>query len=209
VNETVKDKNFIPAYRLHARQRRRRLGLWASVCVLYLLVAAGAYLFCCGVWGGDHRAQAEELSAAKSRIQQRDQAVEAIQRDLKAAEAMLRAAREVGEQPDWSTLLALLAKSLNDDLVLRQCELRADYLGPSPLSSGQPMPPANSGPFSLKLVGYGRTQEAVSRFVLQLEQADLFDQVKLIRTSREPFLAEEAIAFQVECTMGGKAGSPQ
>jgi hypothetical protein len=57
----------------------------------------------------------------------------------------------------------------------------------------------------LTITGYGRSQAAVSHFVLRLEEAQLFDQVTLIKTSREPFAASDAYAFQIECSLSGGA----
>jgi hypothetical protein len=65
-----------------------------------------------------------------------------------------------------------------------------------------PAPPISRQPYTLTLRGLGRTQSAVSQFVLRLEKLGPFDRVKLIDTRREPFLENEAFAFHVECDMG-------
>ncbi len=51
----------------------------------------------------------------------------------------------------------------------------------------------------LQLGGLGLAQQAVSEFVLRLEETSLFRQVKLLDTKREPFLDSDAIAFHIEC----------
>ena len=56
--------------------------------------------------------------------------------------------------------------------------------------------PAN---IQLELLGLGLSQQAVSEFVLRLEEMTLFRQVKLIETRREPYLESEAIAFRIVC----------
>ena len=54
--------------------------------------------------------------------------------------------------------------------------------------------------------GCGQSQTAVSNFVLRLERTELFDQVKLIGTSRRPFLSGSAVEFQVECFLAEAGG---
>ena len=61
---------------------------------------------------------------------------------------------------------------------------------------------------TLLLGGLGRTQSSVAQFVVRLEQTGLFDEVKMITATREPFLSNEAVGFKLECRMSeGRAGS--
>ncbi len=61
--------------------------------------------------------------------------------------------------------------------------------------------------FTLELAGYGRSPEAVARFVLRLEGTRLFEQVKIRSTDRQPFRADDAIAFKIGCTLGKEGES--
>jgi len=58
--------------------------------------------------------------------------------------------------------------------------------------------------FRLDLAGLAQSQSAVSQFVLRLEKARVFDEVRLVQTGRKPFLKGEAVAFQLECSLTGK-----
>ncbi len=69
-------------------------------------------------------------------------------------------------------------------------------------------PPANSDRFVLSIAGLGRTQSAVTQFVLRLEQLKLFDQVRLLETRREPFLTSDAIAFRIQAAIGNSSEKP-
>ena len=51
------------------------------------------------------------------------------------------------------------------------------------------------------LEGLGGSQGDVSRFVLRLEQLDLFRSVKLLDTSREAFADRHVVAFRLECVI--------
>ena len=57
------------------------------------------------------------------------------------------------------------------------------------------------GGFLLGLRGYGRSQAAVAKFVLRLEQTGLFQEVKTLKRTREAFLDAEAVAFRLECLL--------
>jgi hypothetical protein len=164
----------------------------------------------CRAFGScDPDASAAGLRETALRIEKAHQAIEDAQRELATAERTLKANRAVGNQPDWSLLLALLARNLGDQVVLSQCELKPDVPGEAAVgaagASDQPRPAR--GGFILKLAGYGETQPDVSRFVLNLERAGLFDQVRLVRTSSRAFLSASAIAFELECGLGGQDAS--
>jgi hypothetical protein len=53
----------------------------------------------------------------------------------------------------------------------------------------------------------GRSQAAVSQFVLRLEQLGLFDRVTLLDTRREPFGADSAVGFRAVCIMHVREGA--
>ena len=72
--------------------------------------------------------------------------------------------------------------------------------GSPPGSAGQAGKPVPRS-FVLHVSGYGQTQAAVARYILQLERSGLFDRVHLLKTTREPFLAGTAVAFQIDCTI--------
>ena len=59
----------------------------------------------------------------------------------------------------------------------------------------------------LRLAGVGRSQAAVSQFVLRLEQLGLFDRVTLLDTRREPFGADSAVGFRAVCIMHVREGA--
>jgi Tfp pilus assembly protein PilN len=207
----MKSKNFIPAHRLHARGRRRRLRGWALLCGGYMVVLAGGSLVCRGLWHDGQVGMADQLDKVASRVDESRQEMAALKTTLASAESTLNAKRALHDEPDWSKLLVLLVDGLDDEIVLTKCLL-------SPPKPPQKTPGAggqaaaargDDSVFVLHLAGYGRNQAAVSRFVLGLEQMSLFDQVRRSKTRREPFLADYAIAFELECPLGGPGGPNQ
>ncbi len=224
--------NFIPARRIAAKQRRRRMNRWAVTVSVYAMLLIGAYACSYALWGGGHAAMADEERKTSLRIEQAKRAISTLQGELTAEEATLKANQALADQPDWSVLLVLVARSLGDEVVLNRCDLgpgqaleTAAAGSPAPGSrpsvpptagppaAGPPSPvpreAAAPGPFVLAVAGYGKTMTAVSQFVLALERLGLFDQVRLIKTNREPFLSTQAVAFQIECSLGSNGGGPK
>jgi Tfp pilus assembly PilM family ATPase/Tfp pilus assembly protein PilN len=207
--DSTRSMNFLPASRRHARRRWRRLRLWTVGGLAYMALLAGGYLLALSLWGADPQAYASELDKTRANIQRADLTIQVMKRELQRADLALQAHRAAGNHPDWSLLLTMLAESLNDEVVLKQCELKPVPTSASPASAGADQSASGDAPYLLKLAGYGRTHAAVSQFVLQLERTGAFDLVKLTRTVREPFMSDSAILFQLDCSLGGKAGSPK
>jgi Tfp pilus assembly protein PilN len=120
---------------------------------------------------------------------------------------VLETTKAIHGQPDWSKLLIGLSAQLDDEIVLSRYQfttLTSDNKVITVEGSGS-LPAAPLGVFltecrhTLTLHGFGKSQEAVSRFVLRLEGSGVFDLVRLVNSSRQTFLNGEAVAFSVEC----------
>jgi hypothetical protein len=218
--------NLIPRARRLAKARRRRLRHWAAILGAYSVLVIVGVVVCHAALLTDRGSLQRQLelvnnSTEKSRVQ-----IKSLSDEMKRARAVWRAAHAVGEQPDWSLLLAMLSKSVGDQVVLRTARLH--LLAPEsrstgseqPRSTGEPAParadaaatdpsrsPENrtaqriTGILRLELSGLGRSQTAVTDFVLHLEQLGLFDRARLMETRREPFLDSQAVAFRIECLL--------
>ena len=117
----------------------------------------------------------------------------------------------MGDRPDWSVVLALLARNLDDDLVLKRCKLEPEVVrkaaaSPQHAAGAQADEPKR---FSLEIAGLGRSQKAISHFVLRLERTNLFQKVTLVKTNREPFVTGRAMAFQIRCLLGRREEAPR
>ena len=208
--------NLIPAYRLQAKRRRRRLRFWIAACVACTVLLAALCGACYAVFTDDDLALTGELRETVERIGKSRAAIAAARSSLTRAEVKLASNRAVGNQPDWSILLASVATKLGDDIVLRQCHLgqgNTETLqrptrrrGPAPTRAA-----GNAGgemlPRTLQLIGFGRSHQAVSQFVLRLEAIPIFKKVRVVRNSRQPFLADTAVAFTVACDIDDQEGT--
>ncbi|HTL31336.1 MAG TPA: hypothetical protein VL282_19035, partial [Tepidisphaeraceae bacterium] len=190
--------NLIPAHRRDARARSRRLRAWIIGGGSYAVLLVFACLASYGIWGGDQLAMAAQTERTARQLEETQRVNAKLQPELAEAQGKLNMIKVVAEQPDWSVLLRLLAKSCSDQIALSSCKL--DEPGGDPSARARaakpPSPQSDHAPHLLVVAGFGRSQAEVSRFVLRLEEAKLFDQVSLIKTSREPFGTGEAVAFR-------------
>jgi len=198
--------NLIPAPRRRSQVAQTHLRRWVAGWVFSGLALLVGCLLIRATWGGARSALAEDIDKAARTISVSNRQVDILRRRLADARWKLESGRAVGQQPDWSILLALLAGSLGDDVVLERCQLApADPL-PTGGSADAETPDTDamaSGRYVFEIDGLSRSQLAVSRFVLRLEKTGLFDQIRLIKTTRRTFLDQKAVAFRLECLLQG------
>jgi len=192
--------NFIPTRRRVLRQQRRRRRIWTVVCVAYALPLIG---LSATAWmlvddnGSDYTTQ---LRLTIGHIEQTREAIRRTNQRLSPARARLVATEAISLRPDWSILLAQVAKQMGEDVFLSRVEL-AQSKAKSPVPAETPASPVR--PYTLTVGGYGRTQTAVSDFVVQLEATPLFEKVTILQTDRKKLMADEAISFELLCQLGG------
>jgi hypothetical protein len=199
---TVKSVNLIPAPRRDAKRRRRHRNACLAVCGAYASLLAGAVGVAHVALTGTGRTLDQQLASAESEVQRIEQAAAHSRRELASARATIEANRTVAEQPDWSVLLALLAKTTSDDVILRGVTIGPPVMSAAQASATPRGAKAAAPDAVLEIMGVGRTQLAVSRHVLRMEQTGLFSKVTLVDTGRETFLRETAIGFRLQCTFG-------
>ena len=176
------------------------------------------------VWVQDNSVTAQLLTVRQD-VSDIEQLLKQVKNELEDTRTTLNATKLVENQSDWSILLALLAGEVDDDIVLKACKIEpmnSDSVSEQGTASISPLKrlagslASNSEPeekqrihveselFLIDLQGYGLTQRAVSLFVLRLERTGLFEKVTLKETRREPFMNDQAIAFQVKCYLQGE-----
>lgn len=202
------DVNLIPADRLAKKHRKARLRLWTLVCGAYFICLAALVLSGRFFWSGANDLVIEEIKSTAERIERYSSTIKELQEKLAKATAELEASKAISCQPDWSKLLVLLSGELGEEVVLGNCQIVMLNKGHNVknnlrelFSSSDPAALLAERRYKLALSGYGRTQTAVSQFVLRLERMRIFDSVRLINSYREAFLNNEAVAFSIECSI--------
>ncbi len=202
--------NLVPSARREAQVRGARIRFWFMTCTIYglgwlaVLVLVGATAL------NDDAGLRDELRQVNDLVGESESELATFRGELGRSRGELATSLTIGKQPDWSVLLALLSTTLGDRIMLRNCKLTTLHKSPGP--RGPVMASTvedrsmtgvarESTTIQLQLDGFGLAQQAVSEFVLRLEETSLFRQVKLLETRREPLLDGEAIAFHIECLL--------
>ena len=192
----MRDVNLIPAPRREAKRRRRLMRLCAASCMAYAAAVVGASMASIAVWPGPSAQDHRDLQEAEQQIQHKQHQLAFTHAQLTAAKLTLDAERRVAGQPDWSILLVLMADKAGEQVVLKSCQVR-------PLTGDVKLAAAGGASPTVEANGVGRSQLAVSQFVLRLERSGLFSKVALVDTHREGYLTGEAVAFRIEATLSG------
>lgn len=188
--------NLMPPDRLAALARRRRVRCWAVALPAWGVACAAALAVIIALGP-------EEAGASRARLAQLDQKITALEQadrrlrvELTEWSRRAEAARAAGGWPDWSRLLRLLAALREDGVVLASVSVE-----PPPASPARGGGGGRAG-FSVIVEGVGRTQGAVTSYVLRLERAAVFDAVTLAETRSREFRGEPAVGFRLEAELG-------
>lgn len=203
------DVNLIPAARVAARRRNARLLVWGAFCgaCAMCLIASSATLHT--LRATEDRSLQGKCTDLDHALAQENEQLLALRRELAEVGMSLETTRAIHHQPDWSKLFRGLSDRLDNEIVLNRCELSTLTADRKPVleqwGSALPARPLgallNECRHTLMVTGFGKSQEAVSRFVLRLEGTGIFDLVRLMNSSRQSFLEEEAVAFSIACDL--------
>lgn len=189
--------------RRHEKWFRRGVAVWVAIMAIELCGGLVLYLR-----AGEKRDLLAATNEARGEIESLKQELVAtthqatmIQRNIILAER-LRACHR------WSRLLALLAQSAPEGVVLSaiatnppkwtRTKPRAELVKKTKGKSGQPEPAAKPPIKGAVLSGYAVDHEGLSQFLSALHAAELFDAVDLQRMRRDQLQGQEAIAFELQ-----------
>jgi len=197
----VKPINLIPGPRRHAKACRRLMRMWVGAAVAWAVVLLAVCALSRGMIGPAPASASSAQDSEKVREDTRAtrRAILTCERQIAEVRESLQSIQAIGQQPDWSVLLAVVAEKLGEDVVLEACRLQE--AGTAAKAAGDE--PSIGGRFLFRLSGLSRTQPGVSEFIMRLENCGLFDQVRIVRTTRQDFLNAKAVAFELECLLQG------
>lgn len=196
--------NLIPMQRREARRLRghaRRCALLSGAFVVVVLAAAIGFR---AVWGGDDPTIDHQLVNSNSEVERAGAEFHELDQKLSEYRATQTAVETLRAQPDWSLLLALVGRQTGNEVALRSWSLRPQQTNAQTTKGSAMMPPD----LELCLSGIGKSDIAVSQFVLRLEQTKLFSKVKLIDSTRQPFQSQQVFSFRIECPLETKPLGP-
>ncbi len=206
--------DLIPSPRRELHMRRRRVRAWVGAGSAYAVLLGGTLAGAAAAWPRDQETPAATLASLATENEGHRRQFTLLSQEISQKQRELAANRAVGNQPDWSVLLALLAEALGPEAALREVELTQETVAPpaAPAQTGkgadkkaasQP-PPEPVRYFSLRLGGIARSQVAVNGVVRRLEATGLFELIELLETRREGSGANDLTAFRVRGKLGAR-----
>ena len=203
----MNDVNLIPGKRREAKARKARIHKWTLTLTTYVLVLLAGYFLLDRYAFGNTQSLRSQSKRAVMELGRAHQLVQALNQELGQTGKKLHTAQEIGGQPDWGALLAILSQNTTQNVVLNYCRMdRAQTTEIAP-KAGEVKTASGDFPVVLELGGFAKVQSDVSGYVLSLENLGLFDKVKLVKTSREMYQGQEAVSFRLECTLQGSQGA--
>lgn len=199
--------NLIPFRRLERRRQRTLRRWWFVGCAGYAVTVAVAAAAALTYDSRSGSGVQSRLAAVGVEVDRGSADVSQVTLELDQTSSVLRSSRAIAEQPDWSSLLALLAAKAGEDVTLKGCSVRPRQTSavaaprPAPGVAGASPAVAHDPTLIVNVLGLGSSQTAVSQFALRLEATRLFDRVTLLDTSREAFAGEQLVSFRIECTL--------
>lgn len=200
------DVNLIPPARIARKQRKLKIRLWTVICSMYLLSLTALGLSAHAFWKDADESVTQDLAFTEQRIEGYNATISELQEKLAIIQAELQAKTVIESQPDWIKLLILIGHELQEEIVLKECQLVATSKSSGnakndaqDVSSSSPEVFLAERQYLLELSGFGRTQTSASQFVLRLEQMEMFDAVELVNSRRQRFFDGEAVVFKIEC----------
>ncbi len=188
--------NLIPARRLDAMRHQRHARRWYIGGGLYAVLILAVCIIVHST-RGEAQAVARQLSDITSQSQNLQLTLDAAHKDLSSAQSARETLAVLADPPNWSTLFDCLSALTADDTLLR--EIHVTPAAGAATALDQPRG------YILSIHGLSLSQTAVSQFVQRLGKCDLFSEVKLVKTNREPYRNTAAVSFDVECAIGDAA----
>ena len=213
----MKTIDLIPAERRAARAQRRRVVRWGIAVGAYaaLVLVAGLGLR----MAGQHPEETHdsEMRRAAERIELSGLASKQYGRDILRLQRQLDAAVTVGRHPDWSLLLAALAKARGEEVVLDGVELTPSKVEPAPSKDavkdkgrsdkgvrGAGAATAASAVYVLRMTGFARTAPKVFEFAHALESIGPLENVTIVKTQSSRVGTLDVTGFELTASISDR-----
>ncbi|MEM9346539.1 MAG: hypothetical protein AAGB26_07970 [Planctomycetota bacterium] len=186
---------FIERVKTQAAVRLWTLGV--LTCMLIALVSIGLE----SVQPVDMHGQLieERIFQAKSRIETGMAQIEIKTGILKQRKRELQAEQHLTKRPDWSVVLALVARQFNEQLLMTGCQLGEAKDSGVRSSLGAIRDDVANGSVWMILTGVAEANSNVPGLIMRLESLGLFERVVMTGSQRESFAGGSRTAFTLAC----------
>jgi len=188
----IRDINLIPGEILERRSLIRHLLLWLSILVVAAALIMAAHGYQNRMMYGEAQnpqGAGKDLAAALTRI------VGDIQKEQKelnlARREQVQLVALIGERRSYSSVLAKLADTMNDQTWLQQLAFNT----------------AKDRTLHLSLMGFSHSHEALGTFIQRLSGEPMFRLVvlKSAQESQDKLSGSAPVQFQIECDIAKEA----
>jgi hypothetical protein len=202
--------NLMPPARMHRVMRRRRSYQWAGTVALALFGAVGAVIASSTQVRSSPWSRLD-ADIARARSLADAARAEARESELAYAQAQRRieAARAVGEHPDWSLLLRLLAVLRGDSAVIESITIApADTADRTSAAGSAAVPARTPAPwaYSVRMSGIAPSAWAVTQFALRLEDSRVFARVQQGDIQPRTVRGTDVRWFRIEASLAPGGG---
>ncbi len=194
----VTQLNLIPRVCLLRRRRRARLGRWALATAGYGLVCGVGVLAAVTGRARSLTTAQTQLVGAESRLAKAQEELGGLKPRISRDGRELQRLRAVMDHPDWSVLLRYLAQARGEEVALTSVQVAALVTKTGAATV------APEG-YIVRVTGLGRSQRAVSGFVLTVEASGVLDRVVLAESKARVVRGMEFVGFNLECEIRGQA----
>jgi Tfp pilus assembly protein PilN len=157
----------------------------------------------------DNRGIEGQVSVADNHLKSAKSAMATLEAGAAKSRQELDTAQALAQQPDWSLMFDLTARSLGENVVLQSCRLEPlGLLDKAPKGTDAKTDNTLKGA-RVDLAGFAKAQSDMSDYMLRLEKLGIFEKVRLIRTTPQTFLGDKASSFRLECILAGGEGKTQ
>lgn len=188
--------NLLPTRIRSERVLRARARAWTVVCT----ACAGVAVLITTTVRLAYDARSHRLSrlahAAHVSVVRHETEARRLATGLEATHRALTAAERLQEEPDWSIVLALVARISGENIAITSFGLLDSERSPDRSSEARTESPAV---VAVTISGVGSTHADVAAFVIGLDSAGLFSVVELERTSRTDGAPGGLTSFSVRC----------
>lgn len=197
--------NLIPKAYRERRALASRARRWAAGSIALACVIGAAWALTASTLGGNRVRLASQLASARADADEKSRLLSEAQSAHAAAVRRLESARAVAGHPDWSVLLALLARARSEGLVLERVDVRpiaSAETKPTTTDANAPQPVVRGVPaYQLDIRGVAESQSVVAQYLLSLENIGLFDTVRLRETRPRTIGARGVVEFGLDCAI--------
>jgi len=190
-NQQVPTINLIPADQVHHRLQARWISRWVAMVVVTAIIVGIPGLYIGGSAALTDSGMSRQIEEANIEYARHQQALPILRAKLNALAAEQEVHDFVRGRIEWRDVFAVLVNASNN-------EVRFQRLS----ASGGGV--EGDQPIEISIEGLAPSQTIARAYVVDIENANIFDSIELVETTREQIRDTELIRFRITLTVLGE-----